>query len=60
MLATVRENGRVGQADRIMHLRARQVEVLLKENIRLSVRLREAELRAEAAAGPWAPGPRAG
>jgi GT2 family glycosyltransferase len=51
MLAAVKADGRVGQADRILNLRARQVEALLKENIRLSVRLKEAELRAEAAAG---------
>jgi GT2 family glycosyltransferase len=59
MLAAVKADGRVGQADQIIHLRARQVEALMKENIRLSVRLKEAELRAEAAAGR-VPGPRAG
>jgi GT2 family glycosyltransferase/glycosyltransferase involved in cell wall biosynthesis len=60
LLGVVSGEGRERRADRLLEARTRQVQALLKDNIRLSVRLQEAELRAPSAPGGAAPAPAAG
>jgi GT2 family glycosyltransferase len=45
LLATTNGSGRQNEADRLIEARSRQVMALLKDNIRLNVRVQEAELR---------------